>query len=113
MRTLHNQQVSMNGREGHTAQIITIIRILKMQFLQRNLPRRRRILQIRNANNIHNRDKETKTKRDDQNNLLFPRQTHLCQDRHGKQQNCQIGNDIHRRRAQIQRDDVGALRIRR
>ena len=84
-----------------------------MKFFECYLARSRGILKISNPYNIHHSHKETKAESNDDNDLLLPRKTHLGQYRNGKKQDGQISGDVDGRRAKIQREDIGTLRIRR
>lgn len=67
------------------------------------------MLEKDNANDINHGHEETKAECDDQDCLLLRGKTHLRQDRDGKEQNGQVGDDVDWGGGQVERDDVDAL----
>lgn len=71
------------------------------------------LLEKSNSNNIDHSHEETKGKSNDQNDFLFEWKAHFSQKRHRKEENGEIGDDIHRGGREVQGNNVDAMRVGR
>lgn len=70
------------------------------------------MLEESDSNDIDDSNEETKAECNDEDPFLLIWKTHLRQEWYGEKKDRQVGDDVHRRRGEVERDDVDTFRVR-